>query len=334
MIPILVVVTLLVIFQSIGSRSVPQDTASAPTDVSTTPPAASPSPSPSPSAEQSTSDAGGGNPSVTPTPAQEAQAVAPPPPASSAATGTDPTSPSVVPDLTIKDADGHPASAIAAGLLPAGGTFAKSGAGVWHVVPGTTPVLGNGPQRFTFTVEVENGVQDGNADKAFGAAVDATLSDPRSWIGGKQFSLQRIDKGEPDFRVTLTSQMTVRSGCGFDIPLEASCYNGSAGRVFVNVARWVRGAMSFDGDLDAYRAYAINHEVGHALGMRHQPCPASGAPAPVMMQQSWSVSNNDLNKLDPGTIPKDGKICKANAYPFPEAAAPQNASGAPSAAAG
>ncbi len=63
-----------------------------------------------------------------------------------------------------------------------------------------------------------------------------------------------------------------------------------------------RGAMSYDGDLDAYRAYAVNHEVGHALGNRHQPCPANGAPAPVMMQQSWSTSDNDLAVLDPQTI--------------------------------
>ena len=79
--------------------------------------------------------------------------------------------------------------------------------------------------------------------------------------------------------------------------------------------------MSFNGDLDAYRSYAVNHEVGHALGMRHQPCPASGAPAPVMMQQSWSTSDDDLSMLDPQTIPHDGNVCVANPYPFPDAVA-------------
>jgi hypothetical protein len=333
MIPVLVVLTLVVIFQSMGSPG-QQDTASAPpTDAATAQPELSVSASVSASADPSSSDAAGGSPAAMSSPAGEPEAAAPAPPASVAAT-TNPEAPAVLPDLTIKDANGHPAAAVAAGALPAGAPFVKSGAGVWHVVPGTTPVRGNGPQRFTYTVEVENGSGDANSDKEFAAAVDAALADPRSWIGGKQFSLQRIDKGEPNFRVSLTSQMTVRAGCGFDIPLEASCYNGAAGRVFINDARWVRGAMSFNGNLDAYRAYAINHEVGHALGMRHQPCPATGAPAPVMMQQSWSVSNNDLNMLDPGTIPKDGKVCKANAYPFPTAAAPQSVSGSPSAAAG
>ncbi len=336
MIPILVVLTLVVIYQSIGGPS-QQETATGPTELPTVQSAASP-PAGDPNAPSSPADpalpAGALTTAVSES-ADTASSVTTAAPAEAAApVAAEPTTPGAVPDLTIKDAKGHPAGGIAAGALPAGAEFVKGGAGVWHVVPGTTPRRGGGPQRFTYTVEVENGLQDGNAGKDFAAAVDATLADPRSWIGGKQFSLQRVDKGEPDFRVSLTSQMTVRAGCGFDIPLEASCFNGAAGRVFINDARWTRGALSYDGDLDAYRAYAVNHEVGHALGMRHEPCPKAGAPAPVMMQQSWSVSNDDLNVLDPQTIPKDGKVCRPNPYPFPAAAAPPGTATDPSAAAG
>ena len=41
-----------------------------------------------------------------------------------------------------------------------------------------------------------------------------------------------------------------------------------------------------------------------------------------MMQQSWSTADNDLNLLDPDTIPADGKTCVANPYPRPDAAGP------------
>ncbi len=244
--------------------------------------------------------------------------------------------PGAVPDLTIRDADGHVAASIAAAALPAGPDFVAAGAGTWHVVPGTGPTHGTGPEAHTYSIEVEDGLQSADQDAAFASAVDAVLADPRSWIGGGQVSLTRIDSGDADFRIALTSQMTVRAGdqCGWDVPLEASCYNSYAGRVYINDARWVRGAMSFNGDIDSYRSYAVNHEVGHALGMRHEPCPATGQPAPVMMQQSWSTSDNDLALLDPQTIPPDGNVCVANPYPFPSAQAVPPVSPAATGAAG
>lgn len=224
-----------------------------------------------------------------------------------------------VPDPNNTDAQGHVAASIAAGALPAGDPFTPAGAGTWHVVPGTSPTVGTGPRALTYTVEVEDGLP-ADVDRSFADKVDQTLADPRSWIGNGEVSFTRIDSGDPDIRISLTSQLAIRApaNCGWDIPLEASCYNGWMDRVMINDARWVRGAMSYDGDLDSYRSYAVNHEVGHALGNRHQPCPESGAPAPIMMQQSWSTSDDDLAILDPQTIPADGNVCVANPYPFPD----------------
>lgn len=258
------------------------------------------------------------------------------PPADSAAAepaapDSAPAAASVVPDPNNTDTAGHIAASIAAGALPAGPDFAITGAGSWHVVPGTTPMVGTGEQHSTYMIEVEDGISTPEQDLAFAAEVDATLADPRSWIGGGNVSLTRIDAGDPDFRIALTSQLTIRGNCGWEVPLEASCYNGWAGRVFINDARWIRGAMSFNGDLSAYRAYAVNHEVGHALGNGHQSCPAQGALAPVMMQQSWSTSDDDLSLLDPQRIPRDGNVCVANPFPYPDAVA---AAPAPATAAG
>ena len=315
MIPVLVALTIMVIFQATSGPSDPVVVADPPVSAEQAPPAAEVTP---------------GTPSSVPS--------AVPTPSPSAVEPTEPAqAPLAVPDLTNRDADGHLAASITAGALPAGEDFVAAGAGTWHIVPGTTPTHGTGQKISTYTIEVEDGLLASvEEDQAFAAAVDATLADPRSWIGGGQVSLARVDSGDPDFRITLTSQMTIRlpEHCGWDTPLEASCYNGWAGRVFINEARWTRGAMAFNGDLESYRSYAVNHEVGHALGMRHEACPASGAPAPVMMQQSWSTSDDDLSLLDPQTIPRDGNVCVANPYPFPGAQPAAPIAPAPSAAAG
>ncbi len=208
---------------------------------------------------------------------------------------------------------------MAAAALPAGDSFVAQGKGTWHLVAGTSPVMGSGGTKYTFSIEVEDGIGSAAADQDFAAVVDAALADPRSWIGSGQFQLQRVDTGTPSFRISLTSQLTVRNNnlCGWEIHYEASCYARGVKRVAINDARWARGAVSFNGDRAAYRVYAVNHEVGHALGFVHRPCPVSGGPAPVMMQQSWSTADNDLAPLNPQLIPMDGKVCKFNPYPYP-----------------
>ncbi len=216
-----------------------------------------------------------------------------------------------------------------AGALPAGSDFTVLGKGTWHVVPGTFGPVGHGPIKLTYTVEVEDGVGSAGTDQEFASAVDAVLSDPRSWVGSGQYTFQRISSGTPSFRISLTSQMTERRPdlCSWEIQLEASCYARDLKRVSINDARWIRGAVSFHGDLGSYRVYAINHETGHALGFSHQPCPTDGGLAPVMMQQSWSTADDDLHPLAPDVVPEDHKVCNFNPYPYPEGPVASAASG-------
>ncbi len=214
------------------------------------------------------------------------------------------------------------------GILPGGGPFTQAGAKTWHIVPGTSPKIGQGTERtFTYSVEVEDGLDTASfgGDEGFARMVSETLANPKSWTHNPQFAFLRVDndsEGPPDFRVSLTSPLTIREGCGYDIPLEASCYNpaylGDQARVFINEARWVRGATSFQGDIGSYRQYVVNHEVGHAIGYRqHEPCPENGALAPIMMQQTFSTSNNDGARFDPESVKADNLTCRFNPWPYP-----------------
>lgn len=217
--------------------------------------------------------------------------------------------------------------------LPNGSPFTQAGQGTWHVVPGSGEKVGTG-KLFTYTIEVENGIDPSSyaGDDAFASAVQGTLSDTvKGWTFNGKFALQRVDGNfpNPSFKVSLTTPETTHrpDACGFQIKFEASCYRKSMGRVLINLGRWVRGARAFNADLGGYRQYAINHEVGHALGGVHVGCPGNGQPAPVMMQQSFGVSDdyvsmlNDIPGGDKGKVAKDGRVCVPNSWPNPTPAA-------------
>ncbi|MFI6097651.1 DUF3152 domain-containing protein [Lentzea sp. NPDC051213] len=200
--------------------------------------------------------------------------------------------------------------------LPDGPDFPASGAATFHVVPGSGPVVGSGPLR-TYAVEIEDGITVD--EQAFAAFVDATLADPRGWTAKGERSVQRV-AGAASVRVRLTSQQTARGVCGYEIPVDVSCRNGNL--VFLSAARWFRGAVAFLPDLTSYRQYMVNHEVGHAFGQAHRPCETAGGPAPVMMQQTFSVSNDEIVRITDGVsqgtfIPQDGKVCTPNGWPYP-----------------
>jgi hypothetical protein len=207
--------------------------------------------------------------------------------------------------------------------LPAGPDFSQDGVGTFKAVPGSGPRIGeaNATKFRKYAIAIEDGVKpaDYNDDAAaFGRTVDGFLSDPRSWIGTKTVALQRVEADQkPDFIVTLTSTKTTHTICGKEIPFETSCWDKPSKRVIINVARWVRGAMVYGRDLSGYRTYVINHEVGHALDNGHAACPEAGAPAPVMMQQTFGVSNDFVSQLNAGqdVVPADGKVCTPNPFP-------------------
>jgi hypothetical protein len=222
-----------------------------------------------------------------------------------------------------------PAPVEATAKLPDGAEFTDSGQGTWHLVAGPETLAGNGDRVYTYTVEVEDGIDSTSysGDETFASTVDSILADPRSWIGDGTISLRRTTDPDvdPDFRISLTTPGTAHRPdlCGFEIPYESSCNLTVKRRIVISLARWIRGAEAFEQDLVGYRQYAINHEVGHALGHKHTGCATDGSAAPVMMQQSFGVSNDyvaSLNATDPrnsSRVPADGKVCRPNSWPNP-----------------
>ena len=184
---------------------------------------------------------------------------------------------------------------------PTGEEYVERGKGDVSVVDGASEVMGTGPLR-RVAIEVEIGIEVDA--QAFAAAVEDTLSDPRSWGAEGRMSFQRVGRaavaaGDYDFKVSLISPGSMETYCpGVGTGGYTSCRYGE--RAVINLARWATAVPHYDGDIATYRHYVVNHEVGHVLGNGHVDCPGRGRPAPVMMQQ---------------TLGLDG--CTKNAWPYP-----------------
>ncbi|AKK02556.1 DUF3152 domain-containing protein [Corynebacterium epidermidicanis] len=209
------------------------------------------------------------------------------------------------------------------GELPPGGAFTAKGDGTFRVVGSPGPKVGQGQEKvFNYVIEIENGVNTAlyGGDDAVAAMVDATLNNPKGWTVDPKFAFQHVAPDQnPEYRIQLTSLDTTHEHCGHDLAMETSCFTPVGNRVILNESRWVRGATTAQGDLGLYRQYLINHEVGHGLGFAaHQACGEGGALAPIMMQQTLSLNNSELFRIDPNEVYQDdNKTCSFNPWPYP-----------------
>jgi hypothetical protein len=170
-------------------------------------------------------------------------------------------------------------------------SYPRSGPGTYTYAGTTGPVLGTAGRIRRFHVAIEaNITQVPMAELT--AKIDQTLGDPRSWVAGGAFRLQRVPaQTGAQFTVYLVTEQTSVRMCA---PLQTNGYTScrQGGHVVLNLDRWMASVTSYVDagiPLDTYRAYMINHEVGHALGNGHQLCPGSGEPAPVMEQQTFGL---------------------------------------------
>lgn len=165
--------------------------------------------------------------------------------------------------------------------------------------PLTRPVGSSGAIR-TVSVELEDAL--GWDDVEAKEAVMAILGDERSWIADGNVRFQLVEGAEADVRIRIATPATVDARC---FPLRTvgrlSCRNGNS--LNINSDRWAGATSFWTASLDEYRAYVINHEMGHFLGLGHQNCPGSGQLAPVMQQQTKSLQG-----------------CQPNGWPYPNGA--------------
>ncbi|MDO5671262.1 MAG: DUF3152 domain-containing protein [Actinomycetaceae bacterium] len=191
-----------------------------------------------------------------------------------------------------------PVTTVNAGVLNEDVPYRGSGSLV--LMGGEQPAPKAGPV-VPFQVEVEEGVPvDG---VIFAESVFQILNDNRSWSSDSQFTFARTTQ-DAKFSVVLATPATTDRLCR---PLytagSQSCRNGR--NVVINAERWVTGSQAFvasGGDINGYRIYVINHEVGHALGHNHIRCSGYGALANVMQQQTGGSGR-----------------CVPNGWPYPEA---------------
>jgi Protein of unknown function (DUF3152) len=175
----------------------------------------------------------------------------------------------------------------------------QSGPGTFAYATGTGKVLGAAGTLRKFQVAVEK--DTGQDADAFAASVDRVLGDPRGWTATGKNKFQRVPSGTShDFVIYLATPATSEKMCaagGLHTDKYTSCR--LPGQVIINLARWLSGVPGYGAPLDVYQAYALNHELGHQLGLFHEACPGPGQTAPVMQQQ---------------TLGLDG--CVANGWPY------------------
>lgn len=188
----------------------------------------------------------------------------------------------------------HPEATPSAAAMPAPAaqTIPPRQDGIWSVATEKlAPTDGKTTRVLTYAVLVETALGMDAQDVA--RQVHVVLDDTRGWrsrpgLEGTRFRL--VDTPDAaDIVIHLASPAQVDRLCA---PLQTegtwSCRNGK--NVMLNSDRWTSMTPTWaHHDVAEYRAYMVNHEVGHFLGLDHVPCPKPGAPAPVMLQQSMDL---------------------------------------------
>lgn len=123
--------------------------------------------------------------------------------------------------------------------------------------------------------------------------VNDVLKDKRGWKRmGYDFNIKQELDEEVDFLIYFTLESYIEKKCNFT---GLSCADLDENIVYINEDKWRRGSKLSGLNLDDYRTYVINHEVGHILGRGHAKCGKKGTKVPVMTQQTLGIGHCEPN---------------------------------------
>jgi len=132
---------------------------------------------------------------------------------------------------------------------------------------------------YRYTVLIEPGIN--RSLHSFKKRVKKTLDDSRSWC------VHFVeDEKNPDFLIILSKEATIRESCGFK---GLSCADWSENIIYLNYNNWCKGSEKSGLNLEDYRTYVINHEIGHILGLHEHLKPKNGCRVPVMNQSTRGI---------------------------------------------
>ncbi|MDR1117876.1 MAG: DUF3152 domain-containing protein [Bifidobacteriaceae bacterium] len=149
------------------------------------------------------------------------------------------------------------------------------------------------PAIWTVTYAVETRGEVSMTAERFAQSAAAIFGNPCGWArGGIAFEPVESDA---ELRLVLAHPDEVAAAAE-DCSAEYSCRVRDD--VLINDLRWQEATELWSGSgfgIGAYRHMAVNHEVGHFLGLGHAECPEAGAPAPLMQQQSKDLGGCTFN---------------------------------------
>lgn len=107
------------------------------------------------------------------------------------------------------------------------------------------------------------------------------LENPKTWcIRFKE------DNENPDFIIFLTTDSAINQACKLR---GLSCADWSKNIIYINNDNWSKGSKKSGLNLEDYRIYVINHEIGHILGIHNHLKPKKGCKVPVMNQSTLGI---------------------------------------------